>query len=77
MNVRNEHITAIVHVAEANLLEETPTYRSTSNLDTLRGVKGRKNQSLKFDDGRMASQPMEKLFAFGDVGQEEEETINY
>ena len=59
----------------ARRCDSKASFRSTSSLDTLRGIRGSVMQSLITDDLSLAKETVDKLLAFADVGQEEAHTV--
>ena len=59
----------------ARRLGGVASFRTTSSLDTLRGIRGLIMQSLITGDLSLAREAIDKLLAFADVGQEEAHTV--
>ena len=55
----------------ARRLGGVASFRTTSSLDTLRGIRGLIMQSLITGDLSLAREAIDNLLAFADVGQEE------
>ena len=65
------HIKNSIDDSEAS---QKPGFRTAKNFDSFRGEDGTRLKPCQFDDGRLASQPPEKLKAFLAVADEDSAT---